>query len=42
MMMAQEDKKTEVFYPIVIVEVDGIKARSLLDTGSGSSNASAK
>ena len=42
MMVAQQDKKTEVVYLIVVVEVDGIKTRSLLDTGSGSSYASAK
>ena len=40
MMVAQQDKKT--VYPIFVVEVDGIKTRALLDTGSGSSYASAK
>ena len=36
----QEDK--EVVYPIVLVEIDGIKTHALLDTGAGSSYASAK
>ena len=33
--------KGEVIYPVVVVLVDGIKVRALLDTGSGSSYASA-
>ena len=32
----------EVIYPIILVEVDGIKTHKLLDTGGGSSYASAK
>ena len=34
-------KKRSVIYPVVIVEVEGIKCRALLDTGAGSSYASA-
>ena len=34
--------KTEVVYPVVLVNVNGIKTRALLDTGTGSSYASAK
>ena len=30
----------EVIYPVVMVEVDGIKTHALLDTGAGSSYAS--
>ena len=30
----------EVVYPVVLVEVDGIRCRALLDTGAGSSYAS--
>ena len=32
----------QVIYPVVLVEVDGIKCRALLDTGAGNSYASAK
>ena len=32
---------SSVFYPVVIVEVNGIRCRALLDTGAGSSYASA-
>jgi len=32
----------DVIYPIILVEVDGIKTHALLDTGAGSSYASAK
>ena len=32
----------QVIYPVVLVEVDGIKCRALLDTGAGSSYASGK
>ena len=32
----------EVIYPVVLLKVDGIKTRALLDTGAGSSYASAK
>ena len=35
-------ENTEVVYPVVVVEVDGIKTRALLFTGSGSSYASEK
>ena len=31
----------QVVYPVVLVEVDGIRCRALLDTGAGSSYASA-
>ena len=34
-------EKRSVIYPVVIVEVEGIKCRALLDTGAGSSYASA-
>ena len=34
--------KTEVVYPVVLVNVNGIKTRALLDTGAGSSYASTK
>lgn len=36
----QDDK--EVIYPVVLVQIDGIKTHALLDTGAGSSYASAK
>ena len=39
MLVATE--KRSVIYPVVIVEVEGIKCRALLDTGAGSSYASA-
>ena len=29
-------ENTEVVYPVVVVELDGIKTHALLDTGSGS------
>jgi len=38
-MMVNE--KSKVVYPVVVVYVDGIKCRALLDTGAGSSYASA-
>ena len=37
----QRDNK-EVVYPIVLVEIDGVKTHALLDTGAGSSYASTK
>ena len=33
--------KGAVIYPVIVVDVDGIKCRALLDTGAGSSYASA-
>lgn len=41
-MTAHRLEETEVIYPVVQIEVDGIRTRALLDTGSGSSYASAK
>jgi len=39
--MTAQNKETErVVYPVVVVEVNGIKCRALLDTGAGSSYAS--
>ena len=32
----------EVVYPIILIEIDGIKTHALLDTGAGSSHASSK
>ena len=32
----------KVVYPVVVIKVDGIECRALLDTGSSSSYASAK
>ena len=32
----------EVVYPIILIEIDGIKTHALLDTGAGSSKASSK
>ena len=40
MLGANDD--ADVVYPVILVEVDGIKTRALLDTGAGSSYASAK
>ena len=39
---AYQPSDHKVIYPVVLVEVDGTKCRALLDTGSGSSYASAK
>ena len=39
---AQQGDESEVIYPVVLLEVDGIKTRALLDTGAGSSYASAR
>jgi hypothetical protein len=38
----QKTRHQEVIYPIVLVEVEGIKTHALLDTGAGSSYASTK
>jgi len=38
-MMVNE--KSKVVYPVVVVYIDRIKCRALLDTGAGSSYASA-
>lgn len=42
MMTAQYKEDSQVIYPTVLIEVDGIKTRALLDTGAGNSYASAK
>jgi len=42
MLTARQSGKAEVVYPVVLLEVDGIKTRALLDTGAESSYASAK
>ena len=42
MLTALDPVNKEVIYPIILVEVDGIKTHALLDTGAGSSYASAK
>ena len=42
MLGANMSDDADVVYPVVLVEVDGIKTRALLDTGAGSSYASAK
>ena len=41
-MTAHKSDDKEIIYPIVLVEIDGIKTHALLDTGAGSSYASAK
>ena len=38
----QSEDSAKVVYPVVLLEVDGIKTRALLDTGAGSCYASAK
>ena len=38
----QSEDSAKVVHPVVLLEVDGIKTRALLDTGAGSSYASAK
>ena len=38
-MTAQDKGTGKVIYPVVLVEVNGIKCRALLDTGAGSSYA---
>lgn len=42
-MLANDEGKTDgtVTYPVVVVKVNGVKCRALLDTGAGSSYASA-
>ena len=42
MLTARCPDEAEVVYPVVIIEVEGVKCRALLDTGAGSSYASAK
>ena len=42
LLTARLSDKPEVVYPVVLVNVDGIKTRALLDTGAGSSYASAQ
>ena len=39
-LTAQDKGTGKVIYPVVVVEVNGIKCRALLDTGAGSSYAS--
>jgi hypothetical protein len=39
---AHQADESEVIYPVILLEVDGIKTRALLDTGAGSSYASAR
>ena len=39
---AHQADESEVIYPVVLLEIDGIKMRALLDTGAGSSYASAR
>lgn len=41
MMLVTGDQESSVIYPVVVVVVDGIKCRALLDTGAGSSYVSA-
>ena len=40
-MTATSLGKSTVIYPVVVVEVQGVKCRALPDTGAGSSYASA-
>ena len=40
-LTAQPEISNKVIYPVVVVEVGGIQCRALLDTGAGSSYASA-
>ena len=42
LLTALQRDKLEVVYPVVLVKVNGIKTRTLLDTGAGSSYASAQ
>ncbi|XP_078368252.1 uncharacterized protein LOC144652094 [Oculina patagonica] len=42
LLTAHQRDKTEVVYPVVLVKINGIKTRALLDTGAGSSYASAR
>jgi hypothetical protein len=41
LLTAQHGNKNTIVYPVVIVDVEGVKCRALLDTGAGSSYASA-
>ena len=41
-LTAHQPENEEVVYPIILVEIDGIKMHALLDTGAGSSYASNK
>ena len=41
-LSAHRDEDQQVIYPTVLVEIDGIQTHALLDTGAGSSYASAK
>ena len=41
-LTASKEGEQGIIYPIVLVEIDGVKTHALLDTGSGSSYASAK
>lgn len=41
-LTAHQPENKEVVYPIVLVEINGIKTHALLDTGAGSSYASTK
>ena len=40
-MTANQENEQQVIYPVVVVDVNGVKCRALLDSGSGSSYASA-
>lgn len=42
LLTAHLSDKREVVYPVVLVNLDGMKTRALLDTGAGSSYASAQ
>ena len=41
-LAAHREEDQQVIYPTVLVEIDGVKAHAFLDTGAGSSYASAK
>ena len=41
-LTVHQPENKEVVYPIILVEIDGIKTHALLDTGAGSSYASNK
>ena len=41
LMTANQENEQQVIYPVVVVDVNGVKCRALLDSGSGSSYASA-
>ena len=41
-MTAHRPEDSEVIYPVVQIEVEGIQTQALLDSGAGSSYASAK